>query len=128
MAFSNMFWNVQGAASNGFRFSFRTLIKAFSLKMVVLMETRISGAKADVFIKHNGFHCSHQMEAEGFSSGIWILWNNAYEVNIIWNHKQYIHFQVSENSSLISWVTAVYASPIPVIRKQLWQHLEGIAK
>lgn len=64
------------------------------------METRISGAKADVFIKHNGFHCSHQMEAEGFSSGIWILWNNAYEVNIIWNHKQYIHFQVSENSSL----------------------------
>ena len=92
MVFSILFWNVQGAASNGFHLSFRTLIKAFSPKMVVLMEARISGAKADAFIKHSGFDRSHRVEAEGFSGGILILWNNAYEVNIIWNHKQYIHF------------------------------------
>ena len=122
-----MFWNCQGAASKGFRLTFRNLIKTFNPAMVVVLEPRINGRKTDAFIKNNRFECSHRVEAEGFSGGIWILWNNGYEVNIIWNHKQYIHFKVFENNSLISWVTAVYASPIPAVRKQLWHNLGEIA-
>lgn len=127
MSFSIMFWNVQGADSKYFRQAFRTLIRSFNPAMVVLLEPRISGSKADAFIKFCGFERSHRVGAEGFAGGIWLLWNSLYDVHIVWNHKQYIHFQVSENNSFISWITAVYASPIPTVRKQLWSHLEEIA-
>ncbi|KAH9768877.1 hypothetical protein KPL71_011775 [Citrus sinensis] len=52
------------------------LIKTFNPAMVVVLEPQINGRKADACIKNNGFECSHRVEAEGFSGGIWILWNN----------------------------------------------------
>lgn len=67
---SIMFWNCQGATSKGFRLTFRNLIKTFNPAMVVVLEPRINGRKADAFIKNSGFECSHRVEAEGFSGGI----------------------------------------------------------
>lgn len=43
------------------------------------------------------------------------------------NHKQFIHFKVSINKIFCSWVTAIYASPVPSLRKQLWDYLGSIA-
>ena len=74
MIISIMYWNVQGAASANFRRSFRTIIKNYNPSMVVLMEPRISGVKADDFIKKSGFDQSHRVEAVGFFGGIWLLW------------------------------------------------------
>ena len=70
MSVSIMFWNVQGAASGEFRRSFKTMIKNYNPSMVVLMEPRISGVKADDFIKKSGFDYLHRVEAMGFSGGI----------------------------------------------------------
>ena len=55
MMISIMYWNVQGAASADFRRSFRTIVKNYNPSLVVLMEPRISGVKADDFIKKSGF-------------------------------------------------------------------------
>ena len=77
-----MYWNVQGAASGKFRRSFRTIVKKYNYSLVVLMEPRISGIKADEFIMKNGFDKSHRVEAVGFSGGIWLLWRNFIEVEV----------------------------------------------
>ena len=66
------------------------------------------------------------MEAVGLSRGIWILWRNQFEVEIIFNHKKFIHFKLKRNNVLTSWVTTVYASPVPVIRRELWDHLNHL--
>lgn len=66
------------------------------------MEPRISGSKADNFIKNNGFDKSHQVEAKGFSGGIWILWKDLFEVEIIGNHTQFIHLNIFKNNSLLT--------------------------
>ena len=73
MSISIMFWNAQGAASGDFRRSFRTIIKNYNPSMLVMMEPRISGIKADDFIRKSGFARSHRVEAVGFSGGIWLL-------------------------------------------------------
>lgn len=73
MSISIMYWNVQGAASGEFRRSFRTIVKNYNPSFVVLMEPRISGVKADEFIKKSGFDNSHRVEVVGFSRGIWLL-------------------------------------------------------
>lgn len=62
MTISILFWNVQGAASGNFRRSFKTVAKNYKLSMVVVMEPRVSGMKADEFIKKSGFDNSHRVE------------------------------------------------------------------
>ena len=70
MMISIMYWNAQGVASADFRRFFRTIVKNYKPSLVVLMEPRISGVKADDFIKKSGFDHSHRVEAVGFSGGV----------------------------------------------------------
>ena len=43
-------------------------------------------------LKKSGFDNSHRVEAVGFSGGIWLLWQNVIEVEVLINHWQFIHF------------------------------------
>lgn len=115
------------AASSAFHRSFISLVKKYHLNMVILLEPRISGFMADNFIKRSGFENSHRVKALSFLRGIWILWKDLFTVEITFNYKQFINFKVSKNDNLLSWITAVYASPIPYLQKQLWDNLESLA-
>ncbi|KAH9727054.1 hypothetical protein KPL70_008506 [Citrus sinensis] len=117
----------QGAASHSFRQTFKTIIQSYKPTIVVVMEPRISGRKADNFIQASGFDQSHKVEAVGFSGGIWLLWRDQFHVEITFNHKQFIHLKLQHNNVLISWITVVYASPVSVIRRELWDHLNHLA-
>ena len=97
-----MFWNTQGVASPLFRCTFSMIVKNYKPSMVVLLEPRINGLNAYDFIKKNGFNNSHCVEAEGFSGGIWILWRDIFDVEIVRNHTQFIHLWVSHNNQLVS--------------------------
>lgn len=122
-----MFWNVQGAVSPAFHHSFLFMVKNYHPNMVIIFEPQINKVRADNLIKRNGFNYSHRVEAHGFSWGIWILWKDIFTIEVIFNHKQFIHFKVAKNNSLLSWITAVYESPIPCLQKQLWDNLESLA-
>lgn len=63
------------------------------------------------------------MEAVGFTGGIWLFWKDDFNAHVIFNHKQFIHVYVSNANGLVSWITIVYRSPIPNIRKLLWHDL-----
>lgn len=51
-------------------FLFYSLISSYKPSVVVLFEPRISGKKADPFIKGSGYDRSHRVEAVGFKGGI----------------------------------------------------------
>lgn len=91
------------------------------------MEPRVSGIKADEFIKTSGFENSHRVEATCFSRGIWLIWWNFIEVEVLFNHRQFIHFRICMNNVFVSWATTVYASSNPMLRRQLWNHMDSLA-
>ena len=62
--------------------------------MVILLEPRISGIRSNEFIKKSGFVKSHRVEAIGYSRGIWLLWRDLLDVEVVFNHKQFIHFRI----------------------------------
>ena len=64
----------------------------------MLLEPRISGVKADSVIKGLGFGCSHRIEVEGFSEGIWILWEEDVGISICCNNWQFVHMKVSASN------------------------------
>ncbi|CAI9094305.1 OLC1v1030022C1 [Oldenlandia corymbosa var. corymbosa] len=72
-----------------------------------------------------GFARSFQIEAVGFSGGIWLLWKERVVVRVIRCHKQFLHVAVTvDNVAFL--LTVVYASPNPRVRRELWRGLEGL--
>ena len=55
------------------------MIRDFCLKyafsILALMETRISGERADKVIRRIGFDGCYKVEANGFTGAIWVLWD-----------------------------------------------------
>ncbi|KAH9648695.1 reverse transcriptase domain-containing protein [Citrus sinensis] len=127
MALENQAFESERVLSQGFRRTFNGLVKNYNPTLVAVFEPRVSDIKADNLIRKSGFARSHRVEAMGFSGGIWLLWKEGLNVEIVMNHRQFIHFRVSNNSGLISSITAIYASPIPSVRKLLWSDLNELA-
>ncbi|KAI9118163.1 hypothetical protein K1719_010495 [Acacia pycnantha] len=67
-------WNCRGAASKGVAAVIRDMKVRYKLNLEVTLEPRISGVQATKVIRNWGFKYSVRKEAEGFSGGIWILW------------------------------------------------------
>ncbi|KAH9670348.1 reverse transcriptase domain-containing protein [Citrus sinensis] len=88
-----------GVSSKGFRRTFKGFVKNYTPTMVAILEPTDSG-----FFGEEEF---------------------AVEVTV--NHRQFIHFRVSDNGGIISSITAVYASLIPSMRKHLWSELDKLA-
>ncbi|KAK8627907.1 hypothetical protein V6N13_135504 [Hibiscus sabdariffa] len=106
----------------------KQLLRDYKLDLVVFVEPRISGRRADSIIASLRFPHSHRVEAAGFSGGIWLAWYDSVSVDIISNHFQFIHCHITEKASRNSvYATAVYASPSSSRRKLLWPHLRRIA-
>lgn len=78
-------------------------IRIHKVKIVALLEPRISGMRANSVIK------------KGFSGGIFILWNEDYEVEVLQKDWQFIALRVrgkERDRVMSSFVfTTVYASP-----------------
>lgn len=62
--------------------------------MVVLVETRISGKKADSVVRRIGFSGATRVEARGFAGGIFVLWKeNTVRVSVEAKHDKFIHLK-----------------------------------
>jgi len=66
-----MIWNVQGAGSTSFLNTLKELIRKFDPKIVVIVETKISGRQAQEVCNKIGFEGQYRVKAQGFKGGIW---------------------------------------------------------
>ncbi|MBA0814626.1 hypothetical protein Gohar_020442 [Gossypium harknessii] len=76
----------KGCASSKFIRVFREYNREHKPDLISLIETRVNGGKANSIIAKLGFHCSHRVEAMGFSWGIWICWKESVCVKVLKNH------------------------------------------
>ncbi|XP_061354883.1 uncharacterized protein LOC133299442 [Gastrolobium bilobum] len=98
----------------------------FRINVLAFLETRISGKKGDKIISKHGYPNPYKQEAIGFSSGIWLVWDDRkVKVEILRSHHQFIHTRIYfKDDDKVDYVTFVYRSPNKVIRKTLWMELE----
>ncbi|KAK8711191.1 hypothetical protein V6N13_146482 [Hibiscus sabdariffa] len=117
-------WNAQGCGHRNFLRFTRQYHRDHSPDIVGFVETRISNLAADKVIAALNFPFSYRVEANGFSGGIWLCWNENVQVDILFSHFQFIHCRIHCKSSLSSFLaTFVYASPNSSKRKHLWSYL-----
>ncbi|XP_061356291.1 uncharacterized protein LOC133300725 [Gastrolobium bilobum] len=67
---------LEGAVKPQFQKSLFLFTRKYKPSIVVILEPRCSGQKASDIIRKSGFKHAFVQEAEGYSGGIWILWND----------------------------------------------------
>lgn len=122
-------WNAHGAAGRAFSLAIKDLCRNWKPDIVVLVETRCSGERAQEVIKRLGFKLQIIEEGAGMSGGIWILWNNPLiKISVLAQKTQFIHCLVTGVGNRPWCFTAIYGSPREQERKSLWDDMWEISK
>ncbi|KAK8655607.1 hypothetical protein V6N13_108181 [Hibiscus sabdariffa] len=79
-------WNVQGCGHWRFLPTAKQFMRDNKPDMVVFVEPRISGVRANSLISSLGFPNSHRVESRGFSGGIWIACPTKSNRKLLWPH------------------------------------------
>lgn len=81
-------WNYRGARSKEFPREMRDWVRIHRPSLIILLEPRISGSGADKVCKKLGKSHWIISKEDGFSGGIWLLWDEAsFLVSLIHVHK-----------------------------------------
>ncbi|XP_028112975.1 uncharacterized protein LOC114311106 [Camellia sinensis] len=123
-----LFWNCQGAGNNNFKRNLNDIIRTHKPEILVLLETKVPFSKMGNFFNRLGFTASTIVDPVGRVEGIWIVWDTSQvTVRASSATSQAIHATIHK-ADYDEWVlAAVYASPSPVMRDQLWDNLEDVA-
>ncbi|KAI9112328.1 hypothetical protein K1719_016851 [Acacia pycnantha] len=120
-------WNSRGAAKKGFAAVLKDIKFRYKVDLVVILEPRISGPQASKIIKGWGFRNWVRMEANGFSGGLWIMWEREdLKVEVLEANEQFIHCNLWVGVERVLF-SAIYASPNDQKRRELWETLQGLA-
>lgn len=98
------------------------LIRFYKHVILVLLETKISGSRANEQVKKFGFSSHFRIETEGLSNGIWLFWHSdLVKINIISQHFQCFQCFTYSSCQGCSWLfMTIYASPNDQQRPLLW--------
>ncbi|KAI7994725.1 hypothetical protein LOK49_LG11G01813 [Camellia lanceoleosa] len=123
-----LFWNCRGVGNNKFKRNLVELIKLHKPEILILMETKAAFSTMSNFFNSLGFTASSTVDPVGRMGGIWIVWDTT-QVNVRAStvNLQAIHATVHKED-YEEWVlAAVYASPNPTLRNQMWHDLTEVA-
>ncbi|CAN0912663.1 hypothetical protein LINGRAPRIM_LOCUS555 [Linum grandiflorum] len=96
--------------------------------VVAISEPRISGDRALDTIRQLRFPNFVVEDANGFSGGIWVLWDEEIvQLKILRTSSQSIHAEVSWDGTQQCQVTFVYGTPRRLDRTALWDELVAIS-
>ncbi|KAI9108411.1 hypothetical protein K1719_020602 [Acacia pycnantha] len=120
-------WNSRGATSKSFGAVLKDIRFRYRLDFVVILEPRISGIQENKVIRSWGFKHWCRMEAEGYSGGIWIVWEREdLSLDVLVKEDQFIHCRI-RLGGVNMLLTAVHASPNEQKRRELWANLQELA-
>ena len=108
-----LIWNCRGAMKPLFRKTVMDLVDWHNTIIMVITETRLSGARANEIIETLPFDGAVVTDTIGFAGGIWLLWHSdLVEVEALATTEQEVHAIVRLRSQTFNWlISAIYASP-----------------
>lgn len=89
-------WNCQGAGSRDFLRAAHFYITTHNPMIMALLETKLSGARANEVCKKLKFSNWIRVEAVGYSGGIWIMWKEEVDVTVRCTHPQFVVLDIKE--------------------------------
>ncbi|XP_028754831.1 uncharacterized protein LOC114714269 [Neltuma alba] len=121
-------WNCRGAGNKTFPATVQEVVRRYDINVLCLLETRVSGCKADEVVRRCGFSNWLRVEASGYTGGIWVLWNDhEMQVNYICSSTQLLHCEICDLRNGEKYLTSfVYGETSRAKRMNLWHSLRTI--
>ncbi|XVF05051.1 hypothetical protein REPUB_Repub05bG0137700 [Reevesia pubescens] len=120
-----LLWNCKSIGRVKFRRYAKELIFVNKVKMLIIVEPRISRDTADNVIRELRFDGHTKVDAVGFSGGIWIFWrNNIGSVQVYAKESQILSIVITGTMGRRWGFNAVYASLVPLSCNMLWNYLK----
>lgn len=119
--------NCHEAVKLGFVRLLKSYIQIHQVKIMAVIEIRISGKLEYKVSQHIGFERSHRVEAQGFSDGIYILQRECISMEVLRNDWQYVIVEIPFKTQQNFVFTIVYASSNSTIRRDLQKALLMVA-
>ena len=122
-------WNCRGAMKPKFRKTVMDLVAWHDPILMVITETRLSGARANEIIEGLPFDGVAVADTIGFVGGIWMLWRaDRIQVDVLTTMEQEIHALIQVRAHTFNWlISAIYANPRFAERCVLWENLKILA-
>lgn len=121
-------WNCRGAGGRSFPRILKDMVRKYNINVMGLMETRISGSRADTVVRKLGFSNWLRVEAIGYAGGIWVLWNDwEVKVEYLASTTQLLHCKITPSNQVFStYVSFVYGDTRQGPRQDLWRTLKRL--
>ncbi|KAI9083705.1 hypothetical protein K1719_034294 [Acacia pycnantha] len=114
----------QGTGTRSFPSLIRDIKSHYQLDFIAILETRCTPALSVGRANTLGFPNMELVDCEGYSTGIWCLWDHSISsVSILEQHHQFLHLRITSSAGSTWTMTVVYASPSCGLRRILWDHL-----
>lgn len=124
-----MVWNCRGAGSENFLRNLGELVRRHGPAVLVLLETRVPSLRADRIRQRTGYNRVTQVEAVGFSGGIWMFWReDLVEVEVLPPSSQSISVIIRRPRERDWLFSAIYASPNLTNREELCEYMRGVSQ
>ncbi|XP_074315711.1 uncharacterized protein LOC141651919 [Silene latifolia] len=124
-----MVWNVQGTGSKNKISAIKEVVKTYKPTVLALVETHMGSDHTIKLGTILGYIRQCRVNANGFSGGIWQYWNTSIvTIHPVIEHQQLISVEIARNGEFPWFFSAVYASPDPSNRRELWVELENFAR
>ena len=92
---NTLVWNSRGAGKRNFSSFMKDLRGRYGFSILVLLEIRLSGCRANKVAKKFCFDGSFRVDADGFAGGIWVFWDSSlWNVSILCSGKQFVHMSI----------------------------------
>ncbi|KAL2929251.1 V-type ATP synthase subunit I [Bienertia sinuspersici] len=128
MPISFLVRNVQGARSQAFLAAFKKILRINKPSVVSLVETHMGSTQVDFIASKFEFGGDLRIDSQGFSGGIWVYWcSEIVTVHSIQQSNQHITMEITRTGELPWYFSAIYASPNPVKRHEMWASLKDFA-
>ncbi|XP_074314997.1 uncharacterized protein LOC141651174 [Silene latifolia] len=124
-----MVWNVQGTGNKSKISAIKEVVRTYKPTVLALVETHMGCDHAIKMSTILGYKGHARVNANGFSGGIWLYWNtDIVSVTTVHEHQQFITVEIARIGEFPWFFSAVYASPDPSNRRELWAELESFAQ
>lgn len=95
-----MFWNARGVGSDYFRSAISDLVKMNSVDFLFICEPKLQFAKFKKHCTKLDFNEFNVIETNGFSGGLWTMWNNTKcKASIFDSTTRSISLQISDDNA-----------------------------
>ena len=117
-------WNCRGLRNDPTVLTLKSFLTSSKPNFVFISETKCGLEYSEDKIATLGYTNSHVVPSVGRSGGLWVLWDDNFDISVMSSSHNLVHCAVSTRDSTPCWnLFCIYGPPSMALRRRFWREL-----